>query len=46
MPQPKTSEELAKELTTMSEELLEQVVAQVGEAIVDAPGIPSSPPPE
>ncbi|OAE30516.1 hypothetical protein AXG93_2862s1000 [Marchantia polymorpha subsp. ruderalis] len=45
VPQPKTSEELAKELT-LSEEILEHVVAQVGGTIVDAPEISSPPSPE
>ncbi|OAE30773.1 hypothetical protein AXG93_4876s1140 [Marchantia polymorpha subsp. ruderalis] len=43
VPQPKTSEELVKELI-LSEEILEQVVAQVGGTVVDADDItlPSS----
>ncbi|OAE24578.1 hypothetical protein AXG93_2415s1600 [Marchantia polymorpha subsp. ruderalis] len=44
IPQPKTSEELVKELT-LSDEILEQVVAQVGGTVVDTADItlPSSP---
>ncbi|OAE31765.1 hypothetical protein AXG93_4874s1300 [Marchantia polymorpha subsp. ruderalis] len=44
VPQSKTSEELAKELT-LSEEILEQVVVEVGGTVVDATDItlPSSP---
>ncbi|OAE32413.1 hypothetical protein AXG93_3671s1320 [Marchantia polymorpha subsp. ruderalis] len=45
VPQPKTSEELVKELT-LSEEILEQIVAQVGGTAVDATDIPVPPPPE
>ncbi|OAE29337.1 hypothetical protein AXG93_3102s1640 [Marchantia polymorpha subsp. ruderalis] len=44
VPQPKTSEELAKELT-LSEEILEQVVAHVGGTVVDATDIPLPPSP-
>lgn len=44
VPQPKTSEELVKELT-LSEEILEHVVVQVGGTVVDAADVtlPSSP---
>ncbi|OAE25794.1 hypothetical protein AXG93_3912s1000 [Marchantia polymorpha subsp. ruderalis] len=44
VPQPKTSEELVKELT-LSEEILKQVVAQVGGTVIDAVDVtsPSSP---
>lgn len=45
VPQPKTSEELVKELT-LSEEILEEVVAQVDGTVVDDPEIPSPPPHE
>ncbi|OAE21954.1 hypothetical protein AXG93_242s1380 [Marchantia polymorpha subsp. ruderalis] len=44
IPQPKTSEELIKELT-LSDKILEHIVAQVGGKVVDAPNsaLPSSP---
>ncbi|OAE21222.1 hypothetical protein AXG93_3833s1000 [Marchantia polymorpha subsp. ruderalis] len=45
VPQLKTSKELAKELT-LSEEILEQVVPQVGGTVVDSPEVSSPPPPE
>lgn len=45
IPQPKTSEELAKELT-LSEEILEQIVAQVTWTVGDIIDIPAPPPPE
>ncbi|OAE30808.1 hypothetical protein AXG93_857s1100 [Marchantia polymorpha subsp. ruderalis] len=44
-PQPKTSEELAEELT-LNEEILEQVVAQVEGTVVESLEIASPPPPE
>lgn len=45
VPQPKTSEELARNLT-LSKEILEQIVTRVDETVVDAPEFPSPPPPE
>lgn len=45
VPQPKTSEELAKKLT-LSEEILEQIVAQVGGTVGDITDISVSPSPE
>lgn len=41
--QPKSSEEMARDLT-LNEEILEQVVSQVGGTVVDIPEIPSPPP--
>lgn len=43
--QPKTSEELVKELT-LSEAILEQIVAEVGGTVRDITEIPEPPPPE
>lgn len=45
VPWPKTSEELAKELT-LTEEIIEKVVAQVDGTMVDVSEIPSAPPHE
>lgn len=45
IPQLKTSEELANELT-LSEAILEQIVAQVGGTVGDITNIPAPPPPE
>ncbi|OAE29423.1 hypothetical protein AXG93_4548s1000 [Marchantia polymorpha subsp. ruderalis] len=45
VPQPKKSEELAKELM-LSEAILELLVAQVGGTVVDITNIPPPPPPE
>lgn len=45
IPQLKRSEELAQELT-LSEEILEQIVAQVGGTVEDITDIPAPPPPK
>ncbi|OAE34134.1 hypothetical protein AXG93_2891s1600 [Marchantia polymorpha subsp. ruderalis] len=45
IPQPKISEELAKELT-LNEAILEQIVAEVGGTVEDIADIPEPPPPE
>lgn len=43
VPQPKTNEEMVKDLT-LYEEIFEQVLAQVGGTVINIPEIPLPPP--